>query len=109
MPTPPAPLSCIQENPLIKFQENGQASILNYSLPQQTEFEFTVETEVGVPLEWLSEYATSIPPSNLHSLAKQAVYGQLKNSVENFYKVTLDTYLKQFMIGELTLLTPILK
>ncbi|HRQ55620.1 MAG TPA: hypothetical protein PL018_15290 [Ignavibacteriaceae bacterium] len=44
--------SCTPKEPFIKLQENGQASILNYSLPQNTSYNATAFLNLDIPLDW---------------------------------------------------------
>jgi hypothetical protein len=46
--------SCIPKEPFIKLDENGQASILNYSLPQSTSYNATAFLNLQIPRDFLS-------------------------------------------------------
>lgn len=45
--------SCQLKEPFVKLQENGSASILNYSLPQNTSYNATAFLKIEIPPEWL--------------------------------------------------------
>ncbi len=41
--------SCQLKEPFVKLQENGSASILNYSLPQNTSYNATAFLKIEIP------------------------------------------------------------
>ena len=47
--------SCQLKEPFVKLQENGSASILNYSLPQNTSYNATAFLKIEIPQEWFNQ------------------------------------------------------
>lgn len=56
--------SCIPKEPFVKLEEGGQASILNYNLPQATCYDATSFVKMNVPLESFKRTELDVPVNN---------------------------------------------
>ena len=56
--------SCIPKEPFVKLQEGGEASILNYNLPQATCYDASSFVKMNVPLESFKPEELRVPDNN---------------------------------------------
>ena len=56
--------SCIQHEPLTKLDEDGQASILNYNLPQSTTYEVVSYIQLDIDEKLFKDKELKEPPGN---------------------------------------------
>jgi hypothetical protein len=61
--------SCIPKEPLLKLGE-GTAPVLDYSLPQKSEFSVYGRMRVAIPPDWFRKSTTQVPPRNWWIRAK---------------------------------------
>lgn len=62
--------SCTTQDPFIKLDPAGQAAILDYSLPAETEFEVKGYMDIKVPDTCWSAFASAVPDTNFWEATK---------------------------------------
>ncbi len=78
-------LSCIQQEPFIKLEENGEAPTLNYNLPQTTSFITNVYLPVGIAAGLFKTALNSPPSDNYFDIVDTLDSNIIKANISNLY------------------------
>lgn len=73
----PPTTSCTKQEPFIKLDPSGQAAILDYNLPAESEFEVKGYMDIKVPESCWSSWATAMPDVNFWEATKDLSAGQV--------------------------------
>jgi hypothetical protein len=78
-------LSCIQQEPFIKLEENGTAPTLNYNLPQTTSFLTNVYLPVGIEAGKFKTALNSPPVDNYFDIVDTLDSSIIQANISNMY------------------------
>ena len=70
-------------DPIIKMEENGQASVINYNVPEPTSYAGTFVMEIDFDDAWFTDEAKAIPEGRQEEISDDEYEAAFDKATEN--------------------------